>query len=110
METNPAVTLFFHERKCKLAARSAQTFQCSHQRRNLVCLQIHQESFGDPKCPLSRIEAIFDQRFSVETSGVQVDCDKMQSFIVEFRKSMHFVALRCRMIYFPKSHTPEALM
>src|SRR6266571_7935539 len=110
MEANPAVALLLHECKCKLAARSAQAFQCFHQRRNDICRQIHQESFSDPERSLSWIEAAFDQSFSVESSGVEVNRDKMQSFIGNFRKGAHFVALRRRMIYFPKSHASEALM
>src|SRR5262249_20969443 len=70
METNPAVALLFHECKCKLAAQSAQTFQCFHQRRNDIRRQIHQETVSYPKCPLSRVEAAFDQSFAVESSGV----------------------------------------
>ena len=110
MEANPAVVLLLHECKCKLAARSAQAFQCSHQRRNDIRRQIHQESFSDPECPLSRVEAAFDQGFSIESSGVQVSSDKMQSFSADFGKGAHFVTLRCRMIYLPKSHGSEILM
>ena len=59
---------------------------------------------------MSWIKAAIDQSLSIESSGVQVNRDKMQSFTVDFEKGAHFVALRCRMIYLPKSHAWEILV
>jgi len=109
IETNPSIALLFHECKCKLAARSAQTFQCSHHRRNDICWQIHQETFGDPACALSRIEAAFDQRLFIESGDVQINCDKMQSFNADSRKGAQFMTLRRRMVDLPKSRTSKIL-
>src|ERR1044071_8665044 len=102
METNPAFALLFHQGECKLAARSAQTFQCFHQQRNDIRRQIHQESFSDPKCPFSWIEAVFDQSVSIESSGVQVNRDEMQSSSAKLGQRAQFLTLCRRMIELPK--------
>lgn len=102
IESNVAVPLFFHERKRKLASGSAEAAQCSYQRGDDVCREIHQQTFGDPECAFSRIESTADQRFSIETGGTQVNCDEMHSFNSDFGTSAHFVTLRSRMIDLPK--------
>jgi hypothetical protein len=85
-------------------------FSCSHQRQNDICAQIHQETFGDPACALSRIEAAFDKRLFIESGGVQINCDKMQSTNANLRKGPQFVTLRRRMINLPKLRISKILM
>src|SRR4029077_14957591 len=53
----------------------------------------------------SRIEAAFDQRFSFETGGSEIHCDKMHSFNSDFGTGAHFVTLRSRMIDLPKKRS-----
>jgi len=69
IESNVTVLLFFHEGKRKLASWSAQGAQCFYQRGDGVCREIHEQTFGDPECSLSRTEPIAGQRVSIETRG-----------------------------------------
>ena len=70
-----------------------------------MCRQIHQETFSDPECPLSRIKAAVDQRFIIEGNGIQVSWDEMQSVTVDFREGSQFVMLRRGVIDLPKLRT-----
>src|SRR5437660_98000 len=102
IESNVAVPLFFHERKDKLASGSTQAAQCSYQRGDDVCREIHQQTFGDPECAFNRIEPTADECFSIQAGGTQINCDEMHSFNSDFRTGANFVTLRGRMIDFPK--------
>src|SRR5205814_4087579 len=97
-----AVPVFFHKRKCKLAAGRTQGAQGSNQGQHDVCREIHQQTFGDPECAFSRIEPSVDQRFSIDTGCTQINCEIMHSFNSDFGTGAHFVTLRSWMIDLPK--------
>src|SRR5262245_22109346 len=102
IESDRPVLLFFHKRTCKLTPGGTQVVQAFHQGEDDVCRKIHQQTFGNPKCALSRIEPIVDQRFSPENGGTQINCNELHPFNSDFGTGAYFVTLRRGMIDLPK--------